>query len=148
MKKKIQKFTTIEEALASSSDEEKQSHRDAREYNEKDYLETIKGCSRNSASWLVIDGEIYYLYEIDGRKMLRGHLIKQSGLKLLNRLDVSCTVLHDGSFYRVIIKGEELTLERNEFGEVIRYRRDTQSREAYAQRGWTMTTESQLKEGK
>lgn len=135
---KINRFASLELALEAASTEERTNHNDARLYNAPAYATKMQGSVGRAKQILVIDGKIYYTFELPG---------DEKGMTLLNRLETYGSMMHNAPFYRVTLNGgllEVLTREITEGEanlEAVPFSREMEARQEYARRGWMMTTE-------
>lgn len=145
----VKKFATLENALAAASDKERENHENAKLYNSRDYAHKMKGTVGRAKEILVIDGMIFYTFDLPG---------SEKGMTLLNRVETLGSVMHDAPFYRVHLT-DAVVDEFNPYPHVLSvdtiggdfseastkkafpYSRSMDARRVYARRGWTMTTE-------
>jgi len=154
---KHQLFNTYQEAIKHVTTEEAIRLDSQIAYNEQDTKRQLKRHQKDALSWHVIEGKLYYLTQCD--------------IKIMHRLDLGCTVLHDGPFFRLnwfdtdqdtvdlidrmIAKDPSLPLIPAEVGstaflcydrkgEIAKLSRETKARKVYSQQNWIMTTESSL----
>tara|TARA_R110000824_G_scaffold139019_3_gene303953 strand:- start:525 stop:1082 length:558 start_codon:yes stop_codon:yes gene_type:complete len=156
---KHQKFNTYQEASQNVATEEALRIESQIAYiGWKEAKRQLNRYQKDSLSWHVIEGKLYYLIQCD--------------IKIMHRLDLGCTALHDGPFFRLnwfdtdqdtvdlidkmIAKDPSLPLIPAEVGstaflcgdektaKIAKLSRETKARKYYAQQNWIMTTESSL----
>ena len=139
---KLQRLPSLDLALAAASDKERKNHANAKLYNEKDYADKMKGTVGRAKEILVIDGKIYYTFELSG---------SEKGMTLLNRLETLGAMMHNTPFYRVTLNGDDLEIQEDlraaAEGKGIKampFSREMKARRKYAQWGWMMTTEDNV----
>tara|TARA_B100000519_G_C14128264_1_gene383905 strand:- start:361 stop:786 length:426 start_codon:yes stop_codon:yes gene_type:complete len=125
-----QKFDTYSEALQHVNEEEAARIQSQIDYNKVDATRSLKGHQRDAISWHVIEGKLYYVFQCD--------------IKIMHRLELGMSVIHDGPFYRLNWYDDIAWLCYTEDGEVAMLKRDMKARKYYAKKDWVMTTESSL----
>lgn len=145
---KVKLVDNLAEALTAASTEERTKHNDAKLYNVADYESKMNDTIGRSKEILVIDGKIYYTFELPG---------EEKGMLLLNRLETLGAMMHNAPFYRVTLTSVEgvtdsldlsaetrrisRSLETEDNLEAVPFSRELKARREYARRGWMMTTE-------